>query len=512
MLVSYFERRAISFLILFSLVFGITGWLTLSTSPGPFQDDAFYQRVAYDYVTTGKAVNSFHPESAVLLPVHSGRLFLFVSGNVSTLLGISLRNVRIISLLSLVASIPVLFLLIRRLGLKRSQSLLLTIVISSSVNFVLLREARPEALGMLFILMVFTMLVSEQQKKAIVVAGILCALLIEIHAPYLIFAVAFCLVPLFSRNGFRDSLTMFLFLGFACAGWLLVRYTEHGSFQFLINLADQKALLDKNDLLDAEKLFGISSRFLAFPIKIYQEVQYGKRNIIDILFLVTGVLCSIATVVLRRERCLPWQRLNLFIVCAFALFLLVGRFHSGYLRMLLPLCYLSMFRTFVLLTRDRAVLVNGFILFFAVANIAITAKVLWTGRAGMDSLPQIRQAIENHIPKGAKVLAKESLWFASPSMNLVGVRDLENRSPKDDIGNYFHRQAIQYVIDCNDLDIIADSGSTRRFVSENGRIIFYRAFPAQISNDMLRGQLSHTWGVSDTAKFLSIIAIEEHNN
>ena len=504
-------RRNTLFLLLFLLVFAFAGWMTLDTYPGPSQDDAGFQRISFDYVKLGKGVDSFHPESS-FMPLEYGRLFLFLSGNVGLLLGVTLGNVRMIPFLSLLASIPVLFFLLRRLGLGGIQSLLLTIAVASSHSFLLLREARPEAVGTLFILIAILLLVNKTSRTGIVALCVLCALLIHVHLPYSYFAFALCLVPFLSRDNPRDTIFMFSSIALSGIAWLILLYLEYGSFEFIRSLFGLNAAVSSSDSFDVKNLFGFSAgffdRFLVFPIRIYEQVQYGKRNIIDVLFLLTGILASISAVVLRSETSTSWQKLNLFIVCVFVLFLLVGRINVAYLRMILPLCYLSVYRVFAQLTKHRDIIAKSFVLLAAAANILVTSKALWTSRTQMDSLPHIRQAIESHIPTGARVLGKESLWFALPSLNLVGVRDLAYRSAKNDFTDYFRRQDIQYVIDCNDLNVTDEVGSAREFLRERGRTIFYQ----KMHNDMLQGQESHTWGVSDTLSSLSIIAINNQTN
>lgn len=509
------DKRNALFLVLFLLVFALTGWMTLGTYPGPSQDDAGFQRISYDYVRLGKGVDSFHPESS-FMPLEYGRLFLFLSGNANVLLGISLGNVRIIQILSLLGSIPVLFFLLRRLGIGGIQSLLLTIVVASSHSFLLLREARPEAVGMLFILIAIVFLVNKPSRTEIVALCALCALLIHVHLPYSYFAFALCLLPFLSRDNPRNSIYMFSSIAVSSIAWLMLLYLEYGSFEFIQNLFGLNATVSSGDSFDVMNVFGFSAgfldRFIVFPIRMFQQVQYGKRNVIDVLILLAGILGSLSAVLFRNEKSPAWQKLNLFVVCAFLFFLLVGRINVAYLRMILPLCYLSAFRVLMLVSKQREMIVLGSILLVAAANISVTSKSLWISRAQMDSLPHIRQAIESHIPAGARVLGKESLWFALPSLNLVGVRDLAYRSAKNDFADYFRRQDIHYVIDCNDLNVTDEVGSAREFLRERGRTIFYQKFPMEMHNDMLQGQESHTWGVSDTLSSLSIIAINNRTS
>ncbi|MBI1937714.1 MAG: hypothetical protein HYS25_06280 [Ignavibacteriales bacterium] len=506
------EKKYFVLLILFMLIFGIVGWLTLGSVPGPSQDEAGFQKISYDYIKTGKGVDNFHPESS-FMPLEYGRLFMLFSGTISNQFGITLTNVRILSFISLLASIPVLFFMICRLGENNLVALGLTIAIASSLNFVEFRHARPEALGMLFILIILFLLMSKQSDNKIFPVCLLSALLIHVHLPYLIFAFAFCLIPFLSGGGFRKTILIFSSLCISGIVWLLLLRIEYDTFTFVDNLIQTKNSVDNGDSFDVQKFYGITAgffdRFLIFPIRIYEQMQYGKKNIVDVLFLVTGIFASTFSVIMKNEESSEWRKLNLFIVVVVVLFLIVGRINLGYLRMILPLCYLSVFHAFAKLMKNKKVFMALFIIITAAANISITAKNIWGYRKQMDSLSQIKNAVENYIPREAKVLAKESLWFAVPDVNLVGVRDLEYRAVKDSFSHYLNRQGIQYIIDCNDLNINYTSGSPRNFINENGKIVYYKKFPVEIGSDMMRGQENHQWGVSDTLSFLSIITVNK---
>lgn len=506
------EKKYFVLLILFMLIFGIVGWFTIGSVPGPSQDEANFQKISFDYTKLSKGVDLFHPESS-FMPLEYGRLFMLISGTISNLLGVTLANVRMLPFISLLASIPVLFFMIRRLGENCVVLLGLTIVIASSLNFVVLREARSEALGMLFILAILVLLISKPNKNKVALSCILSPLLVHVHLPYLIFAFAFCLILFLSSDNPRISLFLFFSIVFAGILWIVLLRIEYSSFAFLENLLQTKSTVNNNDSFDVRKFYGITTgffdRFLIFPIRIYEQMQYGKKNMVDLFFLVAGILTSTFSIIIKNEESAEWRKLNLFIVIVLVLFLLIGRINLGYLRMILPLCYLSVFRSFTKLIKSKKVLIVLFIMITGILNISITAKNIWDYRKQMDSLPQLKEAIETHIPKGAKVLAKESLWLAVPDVNLVGVRDLEYRTVKDSFSHYLKRQGIKYIIDCNDLNINFTSGSPRDFINENGKVVYYKKFPMEIGNDMLRGQETHRWGVSDTLSFLSIIAVNK---